>query len=410
MARGKLSGNAGTLPSRKALKAGPRFLPIELDTKKQLSLKIETMSFPLQELDIGDIEESNQEFIETLEQLGQKVREYGVNLKQAGYQPDKELKLLREAGCAAYTQVFSDKNIRHYLQAAETKAQKKNRGLSFTFTFPQNLSPFWEMIYSGDPLAPLDPKQFWGFRYPLGRTYWQIEPCDLIELGTGIFSAIHQCLNSSWQEIETLVGLVQNTCQRQGWQLNVHFLDHQVQADSLSETELLKLFRDEEFQYGIVHFACHCLNAFPGKASKSYLYLSVHDQDLKLTLKTLQTCADNGFKNLPFVFLNACESATPGHPLQTISFPTSILRFGAGGVIATCCTIPDNFASAFASEFYRRLLEKLEHNLPVMVGEVLLETRLHFWEEYNNPLGLAYGLYAMSNQQLELMDKFTNNE
>jgi len=404
MARGKLSGNVGTLPSRQESKVGRRILQVRLEKKEDRLLKIGTKSFPRQELDIGDIEESNQEFIQALEQLGQKVKKYGVDLSKAGYKPDEELELLRKAGCAAYTKVFSSKDVRRYLQEVEAKAQQQNRGLSFTFTFAKNLSPFWEMIYSGGALKPLDPKQFWGFRYPLGRTYWEIEGYDYIEFRTGIFSAIHQCLNSSWQEIEALVQLVQNTCQRRGWKLNVHFLDHQIKADSLSEVELLKLFQDEEFQYGIVHFACHCLNAVPGKASKSFLYLSIHDKDLKLTLESLQGCEEDGFKNLPFVFLNACESATPGHPLQTISFPTSILRFGAGGVIATCCTIPDNFASAFASEFYRRLLEKLEHNLPVKVGEVLLETRLHFWERYNNPLGLAYGLYAMSNQQLELMD------
>ena len=171
----------------------------------------------------------------------------------------------------------------------------------------------------------------------------------------------------------------------------------------------MTLFQEQDFRYGIVHFACHCLNALPGKVSQSFLYLSLHNKDLKLSLEDLQCCEDDGFKFHPFVFLNACDSGTSGHPLQAVSFPTGILGFGAGGVIATACTIPDNFASAFASEFYRRLLEKLENNLPVQVGELLLETRLHFWEKYNNPLGLAYGLYAVSNQQLELMGELVDN-
>lgn len=102
------------------------------------------------------------------------------------------------------------------------------------------------------------------------------------------------------------------------------------------------------------------------------------------------------------VFLNACESATPLHLLQSMNFPNSLLNFGAGGVIATVCTIPDNFASAFASIFYKHLLEKTSTSMRANIGEALLETRRYFLQEYNNPLGLAYGLYAVSNQQLRI--------
>jgi hypothetical protein len=103
--------------------------------------------------------------------------------------------------------------------------------------------------------------------------------------------------------------------------------------------------------------------------------------------------------------------------LQTLSFPTEILNFGAGGVVATACTIHDGFASAFASELYRRLLGQGKDSddskgqgrsrIPSTssdIGVALMETRLHFLEKYNNPLGLAYGLYAVSNQQLRLLD------
>jgi hypothetical protein len=127
-------------------------------------------------------------------------------------------------------------------------------------------------------------------------------------------------------------------------------------------------------------------------------------EDLEIELEKLLAWEEYGFQNRPFVFLNACESATPGKLLQTLSFPTGMLKFGAGGVIATACTVPDNFASAFASKFYEFLLTKLEKNISVNIGEVLLETRLYFLHNFNNPLGLAYGLYALSNQELRLMD------
>ena len=406
MTRRQDVGTASPLPSRRKSRLGRRILQIRL-RKKEDDLEIGTRHFPHQEFYVGDIEESNQKFTSILEQLGQTVKEYGVDLKQAGYIPNTELASLQEEGIIAYNNLFSSSEVRNYLKDIETEAQQQNRGLSFNFTFPKNLSLFWEMLYSGG--REIDAKNFWGFRHSLGRTYWEIKDYDCIEFHTGIFAAIHEKLNSSRQEIETLIHLVEQTCQRQRWELKVHFADSLIGAESISTGALLTLFQEQDFRYGIVHFACHCLNALPGEASQSFLYLSIHDKDLKLRLRDLKRHADDGFKFHPFVFLNACDSGTSGHPLQAVSFPTGILGFGAGGVIATACTIPDNFASAFASEFYRRLLEKLEKNLPVQVAEVLLETRLHFWQEYSNPLGLAYGLYAVSNQQLELMGELVDN-
>jgi hypothetical protein len=90
--------------------------------------------------------------------------------------------------------------------------------------------------------------------------------------------------------------------------------------------------------------------------------------------------------------------------LETLNFPTGILNFGAGGVIATACIMPDNFASAFAREFYRYLWASSSPNGLADIGEALLKTRLHFLKKMNNPLGLAYGLYAASDQQLSLAD------
>ncbi|WP_199313394.1 hypothetical protein [Leptolyngbya sp. FACHB-671] len=34
------------------------------------------------------------------------------------------------------------------------------------------------------------------------------------------------------------------------------------------------------------------------------------------------------------------------------------------------------------------------------IGEALQATRLYFLREYNNPLGLAYGLYSLAHYRL----------
>ena len=116
------------------------------------------------------------------------------------------------------------------------------------------------------------------------------------------------------------------------------------------------------------------------------------------------------------MFLNACESSTPTANFQTITFPTGMLDFGAGSVVATACVVPDRFAAAFAREFYNRLLlletqQTDQQGQPATsapaplrrnISEALLQTRLYFLDTYDNPLGLAYGLYAVSDQQFNL--------
>lgn len=128
-------------------------------------------------------------------------------------------------------------------------------------------------------------------------------------------------------------------------------------------------------------------------------------KEVQLSLGKFNTLArkHRGFGKRPLIFMNACESATPLHLLQSLNLPTAMLNFGAGSVIATACTLPDNFASAFAAEFYRRLLSKPLTEEQAYIGEALLQTRLHFMTKpYRNPLGLAYGMYALSNQWLRL--------
>jgi hypothetical protein len=71
-------------------------------------------------------------------------------------------------------------------------------------------------------------------------------------------------------------------------------------------------------------------------------------------------------------------------------------------VIATACVVPDLFASAFAKEFYRKLLTRPAAPATTNIATVLMETRQHFLTEFENPMGLAYGLYAGSDQEFRI--------
>jgi hypothetical protein len=74
-----------------------------------------------------------------------------------------------------------------------------------------------------------------------------------------------------------------------------------------------------------------------------------------------------------------------------------ILNRGALAVLATLCPVPDYFAHEFARHFYRQLFPAdggRKGVRPCFLAEALLATRRHFLDQYNNPLGLAYVLYA----------------
>jgi hypothetical protein len=89
----------------------------------------------------------------------------------------------------------------------------------------------------------------------------------------------------------------------------------------------------------------------------------------------------------------------PGFPDKWIS------TRGAMAVIATLCPVPDLFAYAFARKFYNTLFNfKPDPKAPVReryLAEALLETRRYFMDEYRNPLGLAYVLYAVKDACIE---------
>ena len=342
----------------------------------------------------GDVQTFNNKFVEILEDIRAVVQKGNIDLSD---NDNNYLTTLRDLGEAAYNQLLHE-NLQSHIQVKEKEFQAHDRGLSLTFTTPPEYPLFWEMLYSGESLE-IEPEKFWGFAYPIGRIYWEVgNISEDVYLQNGAFSVIHHRLKSSQAEINFLEEKLRDL------KINFQSLEGAISQEDICIENLLKYFHDENFHWGIIHFACHCINPLDQQSLEACLSITAHQNQLEIELEKLLSKRKFGFKNRPFIFLNACESATPGKLLQTLSFPTGMLNFGAGGVIATACTIPDNFASAFAKKFYEILLIRIKNNTLVNLGGVLLETRRFFLKHYNNPLGLAYGLYALSNQKLRLMD------
>lgn len=360
-------------------------------------ITVDTMPFPLT-FGEGDVQQFNKDFVRILDKLRLDVQKRGIDL--SNYAHDY-LAQLRDKGKAAYNFLLPEA-ARDYL--ANMEKQERNRGgIRLTFNTLPTYAFFWEMLYDGAPFNA-EPEKFWGFRYPLGRAFWGISYPEHIPLQAGVFSAIHDKLQCSQQEIEQLKQVVAELSNISGLHIGLCLLDSLIRADTITIKQIIELFHDDEFHYGVVHFACHCGNAGGTGVFQPYLSFTAHEKEMDLSLEKLLIWQEYGFAHRPLVFLNACESAQLGQLMQMLSLPMGILNFGAGGVIAAACTIPDNFASAFATEFYRRLLARPSPRPQSSIGEVLLETRLHFLTEYNNPLGLAYGLYSISNQQLQFAD------
>jgi hypothetical protein len=150
----------------------------------------------------------------------------------------------------------------------------------------------------------------------------------------------------------------------------------------------------------IHHFACHC--RFEGDWT-NYAFILAGDDKVERAVPLdrlgagygarMQELWEHEDKDDPeppdrsLVFINACGSAFVD-PVRLTSFPDWFLHEGHRGVIGTETLIPDTVAAEYAKCFYRQLLTGSS------LGTALVKARLHLLEEYCNPLGLLYTLYA----------------
>jgi len=388
------------------------------------TIRVSNVRFSVHNYTKDDVASCNERFIDTLKKIREKIERLGENVRQPLPEGLNLLEELREVGADA----FSLLGERATEEIRKIEEDVKDRGISLDFKFPPEMSCLWELMYPGDPFRKMDhqedPQKFWGFRYPIGRSYDNISMRDRVRLRKGVFASSHSQLIHTDEELTQLKQKIHTLRDLLDLEVCFQRLEEAIPSDTLNLSEIMGFFSGDKFGYGVVHFACHCVHPSSqiADAAQAYLLFSAHQQDVQITVNKFQTAKQHnyGFREHPLVFLNACGSATPQY-LQSLKFPNVLIDFGAGGVIATACMVPDTFASAFASEFYSRLLDKyiadaqiakqidtpeallnvLER--PTYISETLFETRWHFWNTYQNPLGLAYGLYAQSDQQFWLI-------
>lgn len=260
----------------------------------------------------------------------------------------------------------------------------------------------WEVLYQGE--KNYKANDFWGFKYPLarvltpGKTVWnypgqQSLPLDML---FSLHHNLHLSHQKEWPQIKELIKLTdQGQCLLLGPQC-LHTTDDEPRP----ENERLLTYLHHA-QHNLLHFACHC--TLGNNGAHSLLVSLIQDEnnlesaeEIELNTYTFIDIEENKFRTKPLVFLNACQSAGGGDKLRTIfNLPALFIKHEAAAVIATACPVPDLFAAAFARVFYNKFLKER-----LTVGEALRKTRIYFWKEHHNPLGLAYGLYSPAHYRL----------
>ena len=294
----------------------------------------------------------------------------------------------------------------------------------------------WDMMHENDrdkfddDLDEHNWGRFWGFRVPI--THWVFKDSSNEIRLRKTFSAIHEGLHFAAKEAKLLIRhsgnkerhrslaevfrdkvnqdlqyQIEEDCQTSPWlknyledltaKKNRRFVNRWI------EDTLISIFKDYQNNYDLLHFACHCV-ANNEREFLSALVMKVAGEPICLKVGTIATKLrdkeDESQNSGRLVFLNACDSGGQGDSHEPPGFPNKWIEcHKASAVIVTLCEIPDYFAYAFAEKFYENLFKGINdqenfHRLSY-ISEALLETRRYFMKKHNNPLGLAYMLYAI---------------
>ena len=357
-----------------------QFFPLEiLITEKEYRIITQDFDRTATEPELQSFTKGVLNCFHEIEKTINKTKQLQLTLEQR----DQYVMELAIWGRRAYQKFFNDdaqKTTHQYSQLLMKKLAPIF--ISEQVTFP------WEMLYEGDP-EEISLDRFWGFNYPVARRlnvkksdfiFEQLSPLDML------FCLHHKLLQAHKNERPEIERIVRSTKGK--------FYSLQLSKEKPIKNGISFLKHLYQTQHNIFHFACHC------RACKQYedeidaLVISIIEDDSNATEIELETYnfldVSGSFQCQPLIFLNACQSAGGFDELRkTFNLPKEFIQRGAAAVIATACPVPDLFAAAFAQKFYEYFIDK-----KMMIGKALCETRRYFLEEYNNPLGLAYGLYS----------------
>jgi hypothetical protein len=290
---------------------------------------------------------------------------------------EEQLRPLAEVGNYTFKRVFSH----HDARAAIQELLALSTCVSIQVASEDFFLP-WELFYPVSLDEPLRCEHFWGMNYIISRVIVQdtrpgafVSPIIPVaprpKLGLLTYCGLPSVVEKEIPFFEKLDGDGKIALFR------LRALDPEKKREEVGE---FKAFLGRTLN--LAHFACH---AFYEGESPSLSRILLSDE-FPITLMDMEvySIVVNGH---PLVVLNACEMGNL-NPLYTANFAAAFLKYGALGVVATECAVPDAFAADFAQQLYTHLLAGEP------LGESLLAARRYFLEEYHNPTGLLYSMYA----------------
>lgn len=316
-----------------------------------------------------DVEALNAELQRAVEHVSACIDAGNASLPECA----EALSNLAEKGKSAFNRVFAAgaarQTIREAMQAGSTL-----QASSEEFFIP------WELLYDGPLGSQLDVSSFWGMQYIISRALIQeARPGDFAS------SVIRPCRPRvgliAYDQLPHVVNVEIPALKRLRRQKRIYLSLLRPLDSDRRDDELDAFGRFLEKRLQLAHFACHACAKEP--PSQSYLLVS---DDFPISIEDFHA-REFDVKHKPLVIMNACLTGTM-NPLYTSNWAAIFWQRGARGVLATEFRVPDSFAAAFAEKLYEHLLAGEP------IGKALWANRLHFWEEEDNPLGLAYALYS----------------
>jgi hypothetical protein len=299
---------------------------------------------------------------------------------------DAVMASIQESGLACYNSL--DDAFHQALVSYSLDSSTANIFIQSPASFPL----LWEFIYAGSPSAQVDNNLFWGIRHRITRILTSVQkPQNYVENAQRFLFCQNKNLTYSSNEKR----LLRQSSSANG--MDFFLLDDMLEGfsdeDKNIPDKIIRTWASGNFDF--IHVASHLDMPTDGLLD-SKIKLTFMDNDVDLSLVRLAYLVrgdEYRFTRSPLIFLNACKTMTNPQQLFDQSFPKIFMRFGAGAVIATACDVPDVFANEFAVKYYEFLFQS-RADLWDSLGEALRKTREYFLTEFNNPLGLAYGLYA----------------
>jgi len=288
----------------------------------------------------------------------------------------ERLHRLALVGNFAYKRVFSDDGALATIQ----KLFSLRSAILVEITSEDFFLP-WELLYPLSPDESLSYEHFWGMNHIISRIIAQPRPGAFAPpvIGVAQRPKVGLCVYGGLPSVVAREMPFLEKLHRDGKIVlfKLRALDPEKKWDEL------KAFRN--FWYNaldLAHFACH---AFYKDESPDSSYILLSDE-FPITLMDMEVYSLS-ISGHPLIIMNACETGNL-NPLYTSHFASAFLRYGARGVVATECAVPDAFAADFVEQLYAHLLAGKP------LGEGLLATRRYFLEKHHNPSGLLYSMYA----------------